>query len=96
MKSPKSSVAAMALGGLLALAVPAAAAAPAGKTNQRGGKAAEHMSAEGARNTNAQWSADPEKGWVRAEERHPQHDKDRPADEGRRGNEKAKGKGKKS
>lgn len=32
-------------------------------------KAEAHMSDKGRANTNAQWSADPEKGWVRAEER---------------------------
>jgi hypothetical protein len=35
----------------------------------KGGKAGAHMSDKGRANTNAQWSADPEKGWVRAEER---------------------------
>lgn len=35
-----------------------------------GGKAASHMSSKGLENNNAQWSADPERGWVRAEERH--------------------------
>jgi hypothetical protein len=28
------------------------------------------MSAKGKENTNAQWSADPDRGWIRAEERH--------------------------
>ena len=41
------------------------AAAPA-----KGGKVGAYMSAKGRANTNAQWSADPDKGWVRAEERH--------------------------
>jgi hypothetical protein len=40
------------------------------KGSQRGGQAKSHMSSKGAANTNAQWSADPERGWVRAEERH--------------------------
>ena len=35
----------------------------------KGSKAESHMSDKGRANTNAQWSADPEKGWVRAEER---------------------------
>ena len=95
MKPPKSWVAVIAFGGLFAFAV-SSSSAPAGKTNQRGGKAAEHMSAQGARNTNAQWSADPERGWVRSDERHQQHDKEHPADEARRGNDKVKGRGKKS
>jgi hypothetical protein len=33
-------------------------------------KSAEHGSERGRANTNAQWSADPERGWVRADERH--------------------------
>ena len=37
---------------------------------QRGGSADAHMSTKGQDNTNAQWSADPERGWVRADERH--------------------------
>jgi hypothetical protein len=36
----------------------------------KGGKTGAHMSVKGRANTNAQWSADPEKGWVRADERH--------------------------
>ena len=40
------------------------------KGSQRGVQAKTHMSSKGAANTNAQWSADPERGWVRAEERH--------------------------
>lgn len=94
MKPPKSWVAVLAFGGLFAFAV-SSSAAPAEKNNQRGGKAAEHMSSQGARNTNAQWSADPEKGWVRSDERH-QRDKELQPNEARRGNDKAKGKGKRS
>ena len=43
------------------------------RTSQRGGKADTHMSANGQENTNAQWSADPARGWVRADERHDLH-----------------------
>jgi len=39
-------------------------------TNQRGGQAAAHMSPKGSASTNAQWSADPTRGWIRADERH--------------------------
>jgi hypothetical protein len=46
------------------------AAAGKGNVNQHGGKAAEQMSTKGALNTNAQWSADPDRGWIRADERH--------------------------
>lgn len=34
-----------------------------------GGQASSRMSSKGNANTNAQWSADPERGWVRADER---------------------------
>lgn len=37
---------------------------------QRSSQAKSHLSSSGIANTNAQWSADPERGWVRAEERH--------------------------
>jgi hypothetical protein len=33
------------------------------------------MSEKGAANTNAQWSADPDRGWVRADERHKLNEK---------------------
>ena len=36
----------------------------------RGEKAKTKMSDKGKENTNAQWSADPDHGWVRADERH--------------------------
>jgi hypothetical protein len=68
--------------------------AAAGKrgTNQPGTKAAEQMSTKGASNTNAQWSADPARGWVRADERHKMHEK---ADSTKSNNGKQQGKGKK-
>jgi hypothetical protein len=40
-----------------------------------GGVAASRMSEKGLENNNAQWSADPERGWLRAEERHELHKK---------------------
>jgi hypothetical protein len=49
------------------------AAAGKGSVNQHGGKAAEQMSTKGTLNTNAQWSADPDRGWIRADERHKLH-----------------------
>lgn len=53
-----------------------AMAASSGKQvlTQRSGKAADHMSERGSANTNAQWSADPERGWVRADKRHELHE----------------------
>ena len=56
-------LAALALASMKLLAQNAEAAPP------KGGKAEAHMSDKGRANTNAQWSADPEKGWVRAKER---------------------------
>ena len=56
-------LAALALASMKLLAQNAEAAPP------KGVKAEAHMSDKGRANTNAQWAADPEKGWVRAEER---------------------------
>jgi len=39
-------------------------------THRRDGQASIHMSPKGSANSNAQWSADPTRGWIRAEERH--------------------------
>lgn len=60
------------------------AAAHAGPGNKgsthKGGEAESHMSEQGSGNSNAQWSADPLRGWVRAQERHQLHeDKGAPA-----------------
>jgi len=38
-------------------------------TDQRGGQAHAHISPKGSANGNAQWSADPTRGWIRADER---------------------------
>jgi hypothetical protein len=43
--------------------------------NSAGVDAFEHMSKRAFENANAQWSADPEKGWIRAEERKNAHEK---------------------
>lgn len=37
------------------------------------GSADTHMSAKGQDNTNAQWFADPDRGWVRSDERRDSH-----------------------
>ena len=73
------------------------AAAGGGSVNQRGAKAAEQMSTKGGSNSNAQWSADPVRGWVRAEERHKNHEKTASSDATKQndGKRKSKGKGKK-
>lgn len=69
------------------------AAAGKGSVDQRGGRAGERMSAKGTANTNAQWSADPERGWVRADERHKLNEKPGSSNPGKN-HEKQKGKGK--
>ena len=66
---PNRYVAVFGLLGALALCViPASAEKGNGPAVNRGEKA--KMSAKGKENTNAQWSADPDRGWIRAEERH--------------------------
>lgn len=89
MKPPKYLIAVIPLHALLAFTLSTVGAASTGKNdaNQRGGKGAEHMSSKGS-----QWSADPDKGWVRADERHKQHDKDNRTDDARSKNGKPKGK----
>ena len=59
---------------------------------QPGGKSTDHVSERRSTNTNAQWSADPEKGWVRAEKRHELHEQS--DTESNRKFQKAKRKGK--
>ncbi len=72
-----------------------ACGAAAGKdgVNHRGGRASERMSEKGSANTNAQWSADPDRGWVRADERHKLNEKPGSSNPGKN-HEKQKGKGK--
>ena len=100
MKLAKYVVAAMVLSALLDTSAAIAAGPGKNSGNQRGGKAAEHMSTtehmstKGAANTNAQWSADPERGWVRAEERHKQHENGGASSNTNQTNGKPKAKGK--
>jgi hypothetical protein len=94
MKLAKYVVAAMVLSALLDTSAAIAAGPGKNSGNQRGGKAAEHMSTKGAANTNAQWSADPERGWVRAEERHKQHENGGASTNTNQTNGKPKAKGK--
>ena len=68
------------------------AAAP----HSHGTKGAERMSERGRANTNAQWSADPERGWVRADERNRLREQTDTLDDKRsQGQQKGKGKSKK-
>jgi hypothetical protein len=98
MRPANYSIAVITLNAVCAMTISAALAAGAGKDNSathRGGKAADHMSAKGSFNTNAQWSADPEKGWVRSDERHQLAEKDGTTGGASRSNGKQKGKGNK-
>ena len=65
------------------------------KGSQRGGQAKSHMSSKGTANTNAQWSADPEKGWVRADERHQGHEESHEKSAAKKNSGKHTAKGKK-
>jgi hypothetical protein len=94
MKLGNNIIAAMILAALVGTNAASAASADKNKVSERGGKAAEHMSTKGSVNTNAQWSADPERGWVRADERHKQDKKNSVASETKKANAKPKGKGK--
>ncbi|HYT56085.1 MAG TPA: hypothetical protein VEQ38_15375 [Verrucomicrobiae bacterium] len=94
MKLTKYVIAAMVLSALVETSAAIAAGPGKNSANQRGGKAAEHMSTKGAANTNAQWSADPERGWVRAEERHKQQEKGGASSDTNQTNGKPKAKGK--
>lgn len=72
-----------------------AASAGKGNVNRGGGKATERMSDKGALNTNGQWSADPDRGWVRANERNNKmHEKGGSSDRIKQNHGKQKGKGK--
>ena len=73
------------------------AAAGKGTVNQHRARAAAQMSTKGASNNNAQWSADPVRGWVRAEERHKMQQKPASSEATKQndGTQKGKGKGKK-
>jgi hypothetical protein len=72
VKAQKSTVVILLLGALhFPINSHAAAAGPDKKLiNHRGGQASAHMSPKGSANSNAQWSADPARGWIRADERH--------------------------
>ena len=62
--------------------------------SHRGGQAAAHLSNKGSTNGNPQWSADPERGWVRTDERHKLHEQNRAANNSQANQEKPKGNGK--
>ena len=60
----------------------------------RSEKAKTKMSDKGKENTNAQWSADPDHGWVRADERHDLHARGKSEASSKPGRDKQKGKAK--
>ncbi|HEY7316008.1 MAG TPA: hypothetical protein VIE89_00425 [Candidatus Binatia bacterium] len=66
------------------------------KGSQGGGQAKSHMSSKGLANTNAQWSADPERGWVRAEERHERREESDETSTAKKNGGRQKGKGQKA
>ncbi len=72
---------------------PPAHAGQENKGSQPGGQTKSHMSDKGSSNTNAQWSADPERGWVRAGERYQQHEESQTKEKPKqnRGKQKANG-----
>ena len=70
--------------------MPASAEKGNGPTVNRGEKA--KMSAKGKENTNAQWSADPDHGWVRANERHELQARRKSDESSKQSREKQKGK----
>lgn len=98
MKPQKFSLVFLLVGELLLGLSGQAGASGQGKisTNHRGGQAAAQMSPKGSANSNAQWSADPTRGWIRANERHELKKANLPAknnaDKGKtKANEKTKG-----
>ncbi len=95
MKLKNRTVVMLILGALLISAGSQAAAKDQSKhlTNHRDDKAATQMSGKGSANHNAQWSADPTRGWVRADERQELRKPSVAAKIATKRNEKTKGKG---
>ena len=95
MRPANYSIVVFTLNAVCAMTISTALAAGPGEnsTGHRGGKAAEHRSTKGSFNSNAQWSADPEKSWVRSDERHQLAEKDgTTGGASRSGKQKGKGK----
>ena len=69
MKSAKFAALLVLLHGWLSVgASPSSAAEAKHSPGQRGGQVASQMSTKGSPQANDQWSADPERGWVRGDE----------------------------
>jgi hypothetical protein len=75
MKSAKVAAQFLLLNALLSIGTTSGGAAQAKHSpSQRGGQAAQQMNSRGSQHRNHQWSADPERGWVRGDENHGAND----------------------
>ncbi len=75
MKSAKVAAQFLLLNALLSSGITSGGAAQAKHSpSQRGGQAAQQMNSGGSQNRNHQWSADPERGWVRGDDNHDVND----------------------
>ena len=80
----------------MSIALPFGPVFGAAATGSHGTKGSERMSDRGQANTNAQWSADPDRGWVRADERNRLREQiDTPHEKRNQGHQKGKAKSKK-
>ena len=80
----------------MSIALPFGPVFGAAAPGSHGTKGADRMSERGQANTNAQWSADPERGWVRADERNRLREQiDTPEEKRSQGQRKGKAKSKK-
>jgi len=89
-------VAVMTLAGALGSFIGSTVVAGEGKgaRNQRGLKADEHKSGKGFLGSHTQWSADPERGWVRREEQRDSREDKRSSEQGKQKRGKQNNKGK--
>jgi hypothetical protein len=71
MKSAKVVAVSLLLNAFVGIGTTSGGAAKASYSpGQRAGQAAQQMSSKGSAHSNHQWSADPERGWVRGDEVH--------------------------
>jgi len=75
MKSAKVAAVLVLFNALLSIGTASGSAAQAKYSpSQRGGQVAAQMSSKGSAHGNHQWSADPDRGWVRGDEAHSGND----------------------
>jgi hypothetical protein len=75
MKSAKVAAQFLLLNALLSIGTTSGGAAQAKHSpSQRGGQAAQQTNSRGSQHRNHQWSADPERGWVRGDANHGAND----------------------